>query len=114
MTPEILQQMMDPANHDMLAEKLAEMSAPPQLDGLLAGMPQQQQGGADFGALLAQADQGAPAELPMTMRERNLQQGKPPSGGFAPNKDREWREDTQTLSDEEFKAKWGYPKPGGQ
>ena len=56
-----------------------------------------------------------PQQTPIvkTPREQQLEQGKPPSGGFSPNKDRQWREDITTLSDEEFKAKWGVPKPGG-
>jgi hypothetical protein len=47
------------------------------------------------------------------MREQMLQQGQVPSGGMAPNKDREFRLDAVELDDAAFMAKWGIPKPGG-
>ncbi|MHB0978403.1 MAG: hypothetical protein ACYC1K_03340 [Minisyncoccota bacterium] len=126
MNPKLLTMFKDPNQHEALADMLARLSAPPELPDT---MPQQE-GAVDFGALLAEgpavrptgpqpAPKPAPgvqwwkqpsdprpvADAPMPVSPNG-----PPSRGFNPNKDREWRDDMQFLTDEEFINKWGMPK----
>ena len=53
MSPEILQLIQNPANHERLAEILAGISAPPVLPDMMQGSAPQT-GGQDFGMLLGQ------------------------------------------------------------
>jgi hypothetical protein len=139
MNQELLNMFQDPAKHEQLAEMLAGLSAPPQLpDTMLQGTAP---GGPDFGTMLdpsAMVAQGPGQQIPTgpmpapkpapgvqwwkqptepvqpaaaPMSAPNM---TPPSAGFNPNKDREWRDDVQFMPDQEFMAKWGRPKPGGQ
>lgn len=127
MNPKLLAMFQDPNQHEVLADMLAKISAPPEIPDI---MPQQE-GKVDFGTLLAEgpverptgprpAPKPAPGvqwwkqpsdPRPGAVPPAQSTPSVPPSRGFNPNKDREWRDDVQFLTDEEFMNKWGTPKP---
>jgi hypothetical protein len=125
MNEEMLKMLSDPSQHAALAEKLAMMGAPPKELPSSQSAPQ-------LGELLAQNGQVPTGPMPAPKPAPGVQWWKPPSdprppmpapaptvpsappsAGFNPNQDRQWRDDVQFLTDEQFMQKWGTPKPGG-
>lgn len=138
---DILRRLADPSQHAQLIEDLAMKGTPPttpvprstgpDLGALLAQGPAQNPGGAPTGPMPAPlpapgvqwwkppSDSRPPTDVPVPLppeilnrlQQESLRQGGPPSRGMNPNLDRQVRDDIQFLSDTEFQAKYGVPKP---